>query len=132
MSSTLARPATARPVSLRIGLVLSALLAVAGALPALDIGFDGSGWDVVVVLVAIWSPAIAAATLVLVPFAWKGRRGPAIGVIVLQLAAILPALPPFLHAPGVLPIVAPISAAVGIALNLLAAFLVARGMRRRA
>lgn len=119
--------------SLRIGLVLAALLAVGGAVPAVaEIGFDGTGWDAVVVLVAIVSPAIAVATLVLVPLAWHGRRGPAVAVIALQLAAILPAVPPFLHAPGELPASASISAAIGIALNLLAVALVWRGMARRA
>lgn len=120
-----------RRVPLRIGLVLAALLTVAGAVPAVaEIGFDGTPWDVVVVLVAIGSPLIAIATLVLVPLAWHGRRGPSIGVIVLQLLAILPALPPYLHAPGELPAIAAISATIGIGLNVLALTLVAAGMQR--
>ncbi len=122
---------TYRPIPLRIGLILAAVLTVGGALPAvLDIGFDGSGWDIVVVLVAVASPIIALATLVLVPLSWNGRRGTSIGIIALEIAAILPALPPFFHAPGELPAAAPISAAIGITLNLLTVGLIAAGMRR--
>ncbi|MDM4763263.1 hypothetical protein QT381_09615 [Galbitalea sp. SE-J8] len=73
---------------------------------------------------------MALATLLLLPFARNGRRGPSLGIIALQGVAILPALPPYFHAPGLLPAAASVSAAIGIALNVLASALVARGMRR--
>jgi hypothetical protein len=132
MSTTTPVQVARRPVILRIGLVLAALLAVGGTIPAVfDIGFDGTGWDVVVVLVAIISPLILVATVVLLPFAWRGRRAPSLTIIGLQLAAILPALPPYLHAPGELPPEAAISATIGIALNLVAVALIALGMQPR-
>lgn len=129
MSTTAPVQVARRPVVLRIGLILAALLALGGTIPAIfEIGFDGTGWDVVVVLVAIVSPLILVGTVVLLPFAWKGHRAPSLAIIGLQLAAILPALPPYLHAPGELPPEAAISAAIGITLNLIAVVLIALGM----
>lgn len=88
MSTTVSAQVARRPIVLRIGLVLAALLALGGTIPALfDIGFDGTGWDTVVVLVAIFSPVILVGTVVLLPFAWKGRRTPSLAIIGLQLAA---------------------------------------------
>ena len=132
MSSAVPTGAARRPIVLRIGLVLAIVLSLGGAIPAVfEIGFDGTGWDVVVVLVAIVSPLILVATIVLVPFAWRGRRAPSLVIIALQLAAILPALPPYLHAPGQLPPEAAISATIGIALNIISAALIALGMQPR-
>ena len=131
-TTTIAAPAARRPVLLRIGLVLAALLCLGGTIPAVfDIGFDGTSWDVVVVLVAIASPAILVATVVLLPFAWNGRRGSSIAIGALQLVGILPAIPPYLHAPGELPPEASIFATIGIALNLVAVVLIMRGMQER-
>lgn len=132
MSTVTPARVTHRLTLVRVGLVLAVLLSIGGAIPAVfDIGFDGTGWDVVVVIVAIVSPLILVATVALVPFAWNGRRTPALVIAALQLAAILPALPPYLHAPGQLPPEAAISATIGIALNLVTATLIALGMRPR-
>lgn len=118
-----------RRAALRTGLVLCMLLTVLATIPAVfDIGFDGSGWDVVVVVVAVLSPALMIATLVFVPFAWKGARRPRIVVAALQVAAMLPALPPFFHPLGVLPPAANVAALIGICLNALAASLVLVGL----
>lgn len=132
MSTTAPIQVARRPVALRAGLVLSVLLALGGTIPAVfDIGFDGTGWDAVVVVVAIVSPLILVATLVLLPSAWRGRRTPALAIAALQIAAILPALPPYLHAPGQLPPEAAISATVGIVLNLFAVALIVLGAPAR-
>lgn len=132
MSTATLTRAARRPAALHAGLILAVLLLVGGTIPALlDIGFDGTAWDVVVVLVAIVSPAILVATIVLLPFAWNGRRTPSITVVALQLVAVLPALPPYLHAPGELPPEAGIAATIGIALNLVAAALILVGMQSR-
>lgn len=132
MSTTVPARTARRPAVLRAGLILAVLLSVGGTIPAIfDIGFDGTGWDVVVVLVAIVSPLILVVTVVLVPFAWKGRRSPSLAIMALQAAAILPALPPYLHAPGELPPEAAISATIGIVLNLIAVVLIALGMQPR-
>lgn len=93
MTAITASPPLRRAVPLRIGLVLATLLAVAGAVPALMIGLDGSAWDPIVIIIAVLSGGVALGTLALVAFAWNGRRGPCIAIIVLQIVSILPALP---------------------------------------
>ena len=96
MTAITASPPLRRAVPLRIGLVLATLLAVAGAVPALMIGLDGSAWDPIVIIIAVLSGGVALGTLALVAFAWNGRRGPCIAIIALQIVSILPALPAFL------------------------------------
>lgn len=121
----------ARPVPLRIGLVLCAVLLVAAAVPSLDVGFDGTGWDVVVVVLAVLVPAAAVATVVLVPFAWRGRRRPALAVAWIQLASLLQSVPPLLLPAGVLPGAAYAAIGAGALLTLVAAALVLVGLGRR-
>ncbi|WP_448258364.1 hypothetical protein [Microbacterium aurum] len=130
MTAITASPPLRRAVPLRIGLVLATLLAVAGAVPALMIGLDGSAWDPIVIIIAVLSGGVALGTLALVAFAWNGRRGPCIAIIALQIVSILPALPAFLlpaeeTGPG-----AVIGAVIGIALALTACALIIVGMRR--
>jgi hypothetical protein len=117
-----------RPRTLRIGLLLAAVLAVANAIPALDVGFDGSGMDVVVVVVAVLAALVLLGTLVLGVPAWRGNRRAALVVAVLALVAILPSLPAFaLVATGEIPAVAAVAAGVGLLLQVLAAVLILRG-----
>lgn len=126
MTDTTLRPT--RPTVLRIGLVLAAVLAVLDAIPALDVGFDGSGWDVVVVLVAVVAVLVLLGTLVLGVPAWRGNRRAALVVAVLAVVATLPTLPAFvLAATGEIPPVAAVAAGVGLLLQALAAGLILRG-----
>ena len=115
MTAITASPPLRRAVPLRIGLVLATLLAVAGAVPALMIGLDGSAWDPIVIIIAVLSGGVALGTLALVAFAWNGRRGPC-------PAFLLPAEE---TGPG-----AVIGAVIGIALALAACALIIVGMRR--
>ncbi|MDN5725994.1 MAG: hypothetical protein L0G99_08710 [Propionibacteriales bacterium] len=122
-----------RPRTLRTGLVLSLLLLVVGAIPAVtDFGLDGSAWDVVVIIAAVIAPSMAIATLLLVPFAWNGKPGPAWAIALIQMASVPFAIPAFLlFGNGEVPLAAPLSATVGALLNLLAAALVLGGLRHR-
>jgi hypothetical protein len=87
--------AATRRLPLRIGLVLATLLAVLGIVPVIAIGFDGSEWDPIILAFLILVIVVALGTLILLPFAWRGRRGAAVGVIVLQALSVIPALPAF-------------------------------------
>lgn len=132
--TTITAPAsvTFRPVPLRIGLVLGTLLALASVPSAtFDIGFDGTAWDALVLFLAIFTPAVALVSLVLVPFAWNGARRPCRWFILVQLVSIIASLPAFvLFFVDDLPPIAPISAAIGIVLTLLVVLLVVKGRRR--
>jgi len=115
----------------KIGIVLAALLAL-GSLPtALQIGFDGSGWNPVVVIIAVLTLGIAIATLVLAPFAWRGGRRSAITIIVLLAVSILPALPAFFLPSNEVPVWGVLVASVGTVLTVVAIVLVASGLRVR-
>jgi hypothetical protein len=117
-----------RPRTLRIGLVLAAVLAVLSAIPAVDVGSDGSGWDAVAIAVAVLAVVVLLGTLGLLVPAWRGNRRAALGVAVLALVAILPILPAFvLVAAGEIPAMAAAAAGVGLLLQVLAAVLVLRG-----
>lgn len=116
-----ASPATPRPrlIALRVGLILSILGSILAAIPAVsEIGLDGSVWDVIVIALAIACPAIAVALIVLTPFAWNGRRGPVIGVLIALGISILTILPAFFLAPGEVPSEAIVAAIVGLLLTL--------------
>ena len=119
------------PVALRFGLVLAALISILNAIPAVsDIGLDGSPWDILVIFLAIFCTVIAILTVVLLPFAWNGRRRPAIWIAAMQLVAIVGLLPPFvLVFTDGLPLIAPMSAATTIVLEVLTAWLILHGMR---
>ena len=131
VASVRARGGARHPAALRFGLVLATLISILNAIPAVsEIGLDGTPWDVLVIFLAMFCPAIAIATVVLVPFAWNGRRRPAIWIAALQLVAIIGLLPPFflVFLDG-LPVIAPISAGITIVLEVLAAWLIIHGMQ---
>lgn len=137
-SLTSAAPAVAHdrpqhPIALRSGLVLGAAALILSAIPAVgEIGFDGTGWDVLVAAMAVLCPAAALAALALLPFAWNGRRGPSLWSAGLQLGSIVLLLPPFvLVFTDGLPLIAPLGAAITILLQVLFAGLILHGMRRR-
>ncbi len=96
---------------LRVGLVVASVIAaieIALALAGLA-GSDGLG-----LAIAALTAALGVTTLALVPLAWRGRRGAAIGVAGTRVAASLAGLPAFF-----IPEVPPagvISAAIGIVL----------------
>jgi hypothetical protein len=95
---SVAEPSLARPrlVPLRIGLVIAALLLISNAIPAVsEIGLTGSGWDVVVITLAIVTPLIALGAVVFGILAWRGARRPAIAVIIMLFISVLTMLPVF-------------------------------------
>lgn len=115
-----------RAAALRTGLVL------AGVLGVLDIGagvvqFSGAG--LFPAAIAILIIALGIATVVLVPFAWRGRRAAAWTVAVLRLVSAMTGLPAF-FVPGV-PLPAIIAASTGIVLAVAVAVLIAVGQERR-
>jgi hypothetical protein len=126
--STVTRETTdpARPGLLRTGLIIAAVLA-AGDL-ALSVG-QIAGTDPVALVVTVAVVIAAIATLVLVPFTWNGRRGPAVAIAVLRPLSALTALPAFFF-PSV-PAAFVALAASGILLAAAAAALILFGMRRR-
>ncbi len=124
-TSTITAPKS-RTTIRRVGLVLATALAVLGAIPSL-IGIS----DVVSLAIGIFSTGIAVATLVLLVPAWRGRRAPALATAILQLGAILPALPAFFLPSDEVPAGNVVLAAVGSLLNVLAAVLILVGLPRR-
>ena len=125
MTTTTLSPTTTRTTSIaqRIGLVLAALLGV------LDIGNAISQWTDNSADPTAWAgAAFGVATLVLIPFAWRGRGGALIAVAVLRILSGLLGLPAF-FIPGV-PAPFVIAAAVGIVLAVVAAVLIL--VRKRA
>lgn len=120
--------ATPRRGLLRMGLVLSALGSAVSAVPAVaEVGLDGSAWDVVVIALAILCPAIALTIVVLTPFAWNGRRGPTIAVLIALAVSILTILPAFFLAPGEVPSAGIIAAVAGLVLTVGVMVLIAFG-----
>ncbi len=119
-----------RPGLVRTGVVIALVLSIAAAVPAVMVGFDGSGWDGVVIAVAVLSAGTALATLVLAWWAWRGVRPAALAIAVLQLVGVLPALPAFfLPADEVGGAI--LFASAGILANVLAAALILFGLRGR-
>lgn len=121
------------PARLRVGLVLSVLLAVLSAIPAVsEIGLDGSAWDVLVIALAVVMPAIALATIVLTPLTWTGRRRYAVIVAVGQAVLILQlVIPVALFARGEVPGPVVVVASVSAGLSALAMWCVLSGARGR-
>lgn len=115
-----------RPGLLRTGLIIAAVLA-AGDL-VVSVG-QIAGSDPVALVVTVAVVIAAIATLVLVPFAWNGRRGPAFAIAVLRPLSALTALPAFFF-PGV-PAAFVALAASGILVAAAAAALILLGMGRR-
>lgn len=130
-SATLASPRS-RLGMLRVGLVAAAVLGVIGLVPVFGIGFDGSGWDIVLVVLAVVAVLVAVGTTASAVLGWNGRRGPAILTCVLLVVSNLPAVPAFLlpaeetgaEGPGRL------LAVLGILLSGAAIALVVLGQRR--
>lgn len=100
-----------RRIWLRVGLVVASLIAATELVLTL-VGLADS--DGVGLVIAVATVVLALTTLALVPLAWRGRRGAALGVAGTRVLASLAGLPAFF-----IPEVPPagvISAAVGIVL----------------
>lgn len=112
--------------SRRIGLVLAVLLVIAAAVPALQIGPDPTTGEIggLALGVAVYSSALAIATLSLLAPAWRGGRRSSLAIAILQLLAIVPALPAFLVPADVAPTGAVIIASVSSLLNVVAVGLI--------
>lgn len=115
-------------VPLRIGLILGAALLVLSAIPAVSgVGLVGTAWDIVVVALAILAPLAAIGAVVLLPFAWHGRRRPSIASATMQFIGVGLSVPALLvPVPG-----AAIAGGLGVALHTACAVLVLVGMQRR-
>lgn len=117
---------------LRTGLVIGAIFGLLGVLPSLDMGFDGSGWDVVLIVFAILSVLVAIAAIICAVVGWHGRRGAAITACIVQVISLIPSLPAFFlphhettaEGPG------PTLAIVGIVLTAGVIALILVGLRR--
>ncbi len=119
-----------RPGLLRVGLVLGTVLLALDTIPSVMVGFDGSAWDPVVIVIAVASVAMLITALVLLVPAWRGRRSAGIVIAVLLLVSILPALPPFFLPAEEVPAGGLIAAGVGAVLHAIAATLILLGIRQ--
>lgn len=122
-----ARPARLATIG-RVGLVIAAILAASdlvGGVMSLIV----TGEQSLPLPVAVFVLAAGAATLVLLPIAWRGVRPAIIALIVIRLLSALTAVPAFL-VPGV-PAGMVVLASVGILVTVAAAALVVLGMRAR-
>lgn len=102
---------TPRRIWLRVGLVVASAIAVIELVGTLVGLADSEG---IGLAIGVVTAVLAVATLALAPLAWRGRRGPAIGVAATRVVASLAGLPAFF-----LPEVPPagvIAAATGIVL----------------
>ena len=119
------------PAGMRFG-VLRAGLSLAAILALFDIVFaimNLVSSDAFGLTVSIGMVALGLVTLLLVPLAWRRRRGAAIGAAVVRVIASLAALPAF-FVPGV-PAPFVLLAAIGIVLAVAAAVLILAGLGRR-
>lgn len=118
---------TGRPGVLRTGLVIAAILGV------LDIAGGvmqiGGSVGVFPIGVAIAMILLGAATVVLVPFAWRGTRWAGWTIAAMRGASALTGLPAFFVA--AVPAGAVIAASVGIVLAVAVAALIAFGLEGR-
>jgi len=111
---------------LRTGLVIAAVLGV------LDIAggvLQLGGGGLVPIAIAIAMIALGAATVILVPFAWRGTRGAGWAIAGTRGASALLGVPAF-FVPGV-PAAAVIAASVGVLLAVVVAALIAFGTEGR-
>lgn len=111
---------------LRTGLVL------AGLLGALDIAAgisQLSGVGLIPLAVAITMIVLGAATLAVIPFAWRGARWAGWTIAAMRVASALTGLPAFFVS-GV-PAAAVIAASTGIVLAVIVAALIGFGMEPR-
>jgi hypothetical protein len=116
----------ARKGVLRTGLVLAGLLGaldIAGGISQL------SGDSLLPVGVAVATIVLGAATLALIPFAWRGARWAGWTIAAVRVASALTGLPAFFVA-GV-PTAAVIAASTGIVLAVIVTALIAFGMESR-
>lgn len=106
---------------LRVGLVVASIVAAIELVGTLSGLADSDG---IGLAVAVLTAALAVATLGLVPLAWRGRRGPALGVAGTRVVASLAGVPAFfipeVPPAGVISAAAGIVLAVGVALCVLA------------
>ena len=122
----------ARVGLLRTGLVLAAVYSVFGLMPFFAIGFNGSGWDVALVVFGVISVIVAAGCIAAAVFGWNGRRVPAIIAVILTVVSVVPSLPAFFlplaettaEGPG------PLLAVIGIVITLMIVALILVGVRR--
>jgi len=118
-------PVAQRTRVLRRGLILAIVLAaldvVTGILAVFGSFFAPPEVGIVII-------ALGVATLVVVPYAWNGRRTPALIAIVVRLLSAATGLPAF-FVPDV-PAAGIVAAAVGILISVLCAYLIASGLRR--
>lgn len=112
---------------LRTGLVFAAILGVLDIVGGI---VQLTASDAMLPVAVAGATLLAgAATLILVPFAWRGRRRAAWTVAGLRLGSALTALPAFFVA-GV-PVAAVVAAATGILLAVAVAVLIAFGLEAR-
>lgn len=123
-TTTVAAPKRRR---LRTGLIVAAAVAAIELVGSLTGLADSDGVGLIIALATV---LLALATLVLVPMAWRGRRGPALAVAGTRVAASLFGLPAF-FIPGVPP-VGVIAAAAGIVIAVGVAICVVSGSESRA
>ena len=112
--------------------VLRTGLIVAGLLGALDIAggiAQLSGVGLIPLAVAVAMIVLGAATLALLPFAWRGARWAGWTIAGMRVVSALTGLPAFVVA-GV-PAAAVIAASTGIVLAVIVAALIAFGMESR-
>ena len=123
---------SARLGMLRTGLVLAAVYSVLGLIPLFAIGFDGSGWDVALIVFAVISVVVAAGCIAAAVLGWNGRRVPAIIAVILTIVSVVPSLPAFFlplaettaEGPG------PLLAVSGIVITVVIVALILVGLRR--
>jgi len=118
-------PVTQRIRVLRRGLILAIILAaldvVTGILAVFGSFFAPPEVGILII-------ALGVLTLVVVPYAWNGRRTPALIAIVVRLLSAATGLPAF-FVPDV-PAAGVVAAAAGILISVLCAYLIASGLRR--
>lgn len=117
---------------LRAGLIIATVFALLGVLPSLDMGFDGSAWDVVLIVFAVLSILVLLGSIACLILGWNGRRRAAIAACVLQVVSLIPSLPVFFlprhettaEGPG------PLLAVVWIVLTAVVVAIILFGLRR--
>jgi hypothetical protein len=119
---------TRRP---RVGVLRTGLI-LAGLLGALDIAggiMQLGGADLLPTAVAVLMIAFGVATLVLVPFAWRGSAWAGWTIVGVRILSAMTGLPAF-FVPGV-PAGAVVAASTGLLLAVMVATLIALGMESR-
>jgi hypothetical protein len=119
---------TRRP---RVGVLRTGLI-LAGLLGVLDIAggiMQLGGGDVLPTAVAVLMIASGVATLVLVPFAWRGSAWAGWTIVGVRILSAMTGLPAF-FVPGV-PAGAVVAASTGLLLAVMVATLIALGMESR-